>query len=170
MDSNYLVWTALALNCRGAGAYVGFAPEVEHELVGRMLTEKQLRLFTGGTLAVQSERMSPLQYYAVRDPSCVRVKQTDRAARGDGSRHVHLMFGFARGQPARPADAAASGACDEDAVRAAAQAVATGLPAFVITIGLPTLLEEKFHQNVICADPRQTLDDLCRRVAESSGA
>lgn len=130
------------------------------------LDQRQARVYGAGSLSVRQDRLSPLHYYALRDPSSVKVRPVDRPPAPDGTRHVALVFGFARETPVKPADAAPGAACDDDADRAMAQGLMTGLPSFVMTVGLPIGHEEAFHQQVVCADPRQTLEELCRRVSE----
>lgn len=155
----------MALSFSGAGVYVGFAPPDEHEVVAHRLNQKQLRVFTGGTLAVRFDRVSPLRYYALRDPSAVKVRPIDRPPLPDGAKHVRLQFDFARPTPAKPADAVTPGSCEDPPPSLSADPP-TGLPGFILTIGAPVAREEWFHQKVVCAEPQQNLAELCRRIMD----
>lgn len=157
----YLCWTAIDIEFSGAGVYLGFAPADEHELVTGRLSQKQARAFTGGTIAVRADRVSPLRYYAVRDPSAVKVKPVVRAS--DGTRHVHLIFGFVK--KSRSGGVVVEASCDGPSLWPVAP---TGYPAFILTIGLPIDREESFHERVVCAEPSQTLAEVCRRVTEAA--
>lgn len=160
-----LYWTALTIEFSGAGVYLGFAPVDEHELVASRLTQKQARAFSGGTISVRSDRVSPLRYYAVRDPSAVKVKPVERPT-ADGSRHVQLIFGFSKARAAAATGGVEVEACDGSP--AAWPMPPTGYPAFIVTIGLPIEREEAFHEHIVCAEPKQSLAELCRRVEEAA--
>lgn len=165
----YLSWTAVAVEFSGAGVYVGFAASDEHELVINRLSRKQLRVFTGGTIAVRPDRVSPLHYYALRDPSAVKVRPVNRP-QPDGERHVQLIFDFPRGAPTNPASTIAPETCAPSGPPAMWRVTPTGLPAFVLTIGLPIEREELFHLRVICAGISQNLSELCRTIMETGRA
>lgn len=169
VETQYLSWTATALVYPGAGVYVGFAPHYEHELVAHKLNQKQVRLFSGGAVIVRQDRVSALRYYAVRDPSAVKVKPIDRPPSPEGQKHVYLLFDFVSQTPARPADAAPPETCEESA-RVAPLDTTSSLPGFILSIGMPIARESWFHQQVVCAEPQQTLEELCRRIVETGRA
>jgi hypothetical protein len=152
------IWSATTCDFPGAGVYIGLAPRIEHTLVGRILSPKRVRLFTGAHTRFGSEgARCPLDYYAVRDPSVVRVIPVDRPPLPNGFRHVKLSFKFDRTRAV------------EDAMRALkelSQPPTHFTGAFLMSIGLPLLREEAFYDRAVAQYPDQEFTDLYTRMRE----
>jgi hypothetical protein len=138
--------------------YLGLAPRFEHLIVGRMLSPRQVRLFTGASVGV-GKGGSPLDYYAVRDPSVVRVIPLAQPPLPNGFRHVKLAFQFDRPQLlgdavtlSRPAGGS-PGSGDAPV-------------AFLLTIGLAIAHEEQFCRRALTDHGHQEFADLYARIAE----
>jgi hypothetical protein len=131
----------------------------EHLVVARMYTPRQLKVFAGCTVRVGTSP-TPLQYYAVRDPSIVRVIPLNIPPGPDGFRHMKLAFQFDR--PQLLADAVT--------VARPNSAPATDLPAaFLLSIGLVIAQEEQFFRRTIVDPGHQEFPDLYTRVRELAG-
>ena len=157
MEPLHIGWSACTADFRGAGLYLGIATRSEIEGVQHGLTLKQVRVYTGETVRLHETRLSPITYFAVRDPSAVKVKPVDRPALENGFRHVKLVFNFDRLPPAEVRAAALPPeTCEEDP--AADQAA--GLPTFLMTVGLAPGKEESFFQRAVCDHPEQSWGEL----------
>ena len=156
------VWSATTCGFLGAGVYLGLAPRFEHLIVARRLSARQVRLFTGSTVGI-GRGAAPLDYYAVRDPSVVRVSPVHQPPRPNGFRHVKLAFQFEH----------RSGA--EEAVVVARPSAPCGKPiseapvAFLLTIGLVNGQEQAFYRDVVADWPSQEFADLYARIAHLAG-
>lgn len=139
--------------------YIGHAPRPEHLVALRMLSPRQMRLITGART-----RLGPrggevaLEYFAVRDPSVVRVVPVDKAP-VNGFRHVSLVF-----QIDRPS-------LLDDAVSLHPGIVPAVSPpqAFLLTVGLPIAREDEFYRRAIVDRPPGSFTDLYGRIAEMVG-
>lgn len=155
------VWSATTCDFPGAGVYLGLAPRFEHLIVGRMLSPRQVRLFTGASVGM-GKGASPLEYYAVRDPSVVRVIPLHQPPLPNGFRHVKLAYQFDR--PQLLADAVTLCRTNPGMPPGAGEAPS----AFLVTIGLPLALEEQFFAQVTARGSHQEFGDLYARIAELS--
>ena len=134
--------------------YLGSAPRFEHLIILRMLSPRQVRLITGATTRLGPVGAEvPLEYYAVRDPSVVRVVPVDRAP-VNSFRHVHLVFQIDRPQLL------------PDAVSVHPRMPGGGGPpcAFLLTVGLPLSREEQFYSRAIADPPVGPFADLFGRL------
>lgn len=119
-----------------------------------MFSPKQVRLVTAAhTRLGNSGSACPLEYYAVRDPSCVRVVPVNLPPLPNGFRHVKLMFQFDKPHLL------------QDAV-SVAQADGKDIWAFVLTIGLPIAQEESFYDRAIGNFPNQGFSELYARARD----
>lgn len=157
MELQHLVWSATTCDFPGAGLYLGLAPSGEHASVARRFSPRQVRISTHGTVKVRHDGPPwPLNYFAVRDPSIVRVVPLDKPPLPNGFRHVKLHFQF---------DNAAPGAHDESG-RVVPEANPEISAAFVLTIGLPLAREDEFFAEAIGNWPAQDWGDVYRRLRE----
>jgi hypothetical protein len=150
------VWSAITCDFPGAGVYIGNAPRFEHLIICRMLSPRQVRLITGATTRLgKAGSEVPLEYFAVRDPSVVRVVPVDKPAI-NGFRHVSLVFQIDRPQLLL------------DAVSVHPQLNALAIPpaAFLLTVGLPVSREETFYRQAVVERPVGQFSDLYARIHE----
>lgn len=146
-----VVWSAMAGEFPGAGVYLGLASCDEHVAVARGLGPRQARLFLGGRMKGASGGPSSIHYYAVRDPSAVRVIRIQPGTSG-GSRHVELriLLGV-NGQ--------------SEALRVfGPPPPGTPLAAFIMTIGLPPHEEVAFFEDVLVGCEQCSWQELLDRV------
>ncbi|MBC7835801.1 MAG: hypothetical protein H7Y88_11980 [Phycisphaerales bacterium] len=123
--------------------------------MARFLTSRQLRVYVGGAVTMRAEGPRwPLHYFAVRDPSAVKVKPLEKPSLPNGFRHVKLVFQLDR--PVPEPDAAVIPPCRDD----------TASPAFLLTIGLRATKEELFFERVVTDHADQTWGDVYRRLSE----
>lgn len=167
MESFHIGWSACTTDFRGAGLYLGIATRSEIEGVQQGLTVKQVRVYSGNSVRLQESRLSPITYFALRDPSAVKVKPVDRPPLENGFRHVKLVFNFDRLPPpkARAAAVPPDEPCEEDPQLEGE----TGVPTFLMTVGLPPGKEEPFFQRTVCDHPEQSWGELFRRLSEMGG-
>jgi hypothetical protein len=117
-----------------------------------MFSPKQVRLITAGQTKIGvNGSVCPLEYYAVRDPSAVRVIPVNLPPLPNRFRHVKLAFQFDR--PHLLQDAVSMGHPDGKEIWA-----------FVLTIGLPQAREEGFYRRAIGDHPVQSFSDLYTRA------
>jgi hypothetical protein len=148
------VWSATTCDFPGAGLYIGLAPRHEHLIIARMCTPRQVRLITAGNIRLgENGAACPLEYYAVRDPSVVRVIPVSLPALPNGFRHVKLAFQFEKPQLLQ--DAVSMGQLD-----------GRDIWAFVLTVGLPIATEDSFYRRAIGNYPSQSFTDLYARARE----
>jgi hypothetical protein len=163
-----IVWSAGACDYPGAGVYIGLAPDYEHMAVGRGLAARQARLFVGGRMRLKpGERPCSFHYYAVRDPSAVRVVRLPRPAVPEGFRHVELRIQINR---------------DSHGETVVVQAPESGAPGsdghhqriphagFLLTIGMPIEREAAFFHRIIGAGPDQDWADVYERLRQNGCA
>ena len=148
------MWSATTCDFPGAGLYIGLAPRYEHLIVSRMYTPRQVRLITAAhTRLGNNGTACPLEYYAVRDPSVVRVIPVSLPPLPNGFRHVKLSFQFEKPQLLQ--DAVTVGHHDGKEIWA-----------FVLTVGLPMAREEAFYKRAIGDFPSQSFSDLYARARD----
>jgi hypothetical protein len=151
------IWSATTCDFPGAGVYIGLAPRFEHMLVARLLSPKRVRVVTGAhTRFGTGGTRCPLEYYAVRDPSVVRVIPIDRPPLPNGFRHVKLSFKLDQGRALQDAAAGLN--------IAEASAHATG--SFLMSIGLSLTREDAFYERAVGRYPDQDFTDLYARMRE----
>lgn len=161
MNTTHLTWSATTCEYPGAGLYIGLAPTFEHALVMRGLTGKQACCHPGGTMRIRPDAEPwPLNYFAVRDPSCVTVKPLNLPPLANGFRHVILVFRLCT--TARP-----NGVSREVAPDGALPAPALpGTSGFVVTVGLPGAKEEQFHRRAVADHPGTDWGEMFRRMVD----
>jgi hypothetical protein len=164
MEFRHLQWSATTCDFPGAGVYFGLAVPREHAAVARQLTVKQLRTMAGGSVVLRADAPPfPFNYFAVRDPSAVKVKALNQPPLENGFRHVELAFNFERSYKphhdpeAERAAAELEEACERDGKPATA--------AFLVTIGLPLAREDGFFRELIGRHPGQGWEDFYHRIA-----
>lgn len=169
MEFQHLQWSATTCDFPGAGVYFGLAVPSEHLAVARRLSARQVRAFSGGTVTLRPDAEAfPFNYFAVRDPSAVKVKPLNRPPLANGFRHVKLAFNFERYyQPTPDFDSQAAVEAVGNAMKAAGQDKAKPTTAaFLITIGLPIGREEQFFQETVISNPHQAWEDFYHLMAE----
>jgi hypothetical protein len=149
--------------------YFGLAVPYEHVAVARRLTSRQARVFSGGSVALRADSPpAPFNYFAVRDPSSVKVMPVKLPPLGNGFRHVKLAFNFERYyQPSTDPDSQSA----VDALETSMHSFSEGkdrpaTAAFLITIGLPTHREERFFHDAIASNPGQAWADFYNLITE----
>jgi hypothetical protein len=159
-----LVWSATTCDFPGAGLYLGLAPFSEHVAVARRLTARQLRVFTGGRVRMRADGETwPLNYFAVRDPSTIKVIPLDKPPLANGFKHVKLAIQIEKGHNG---DAAGSALPPEMEAASTDARQRPGTAAFVATIGLTIAREERFFQDAVAGYPDQDWGDVYRRMQE----
>jgi hypothetical protein len=129
-------------------------PWHEYLIVARMFTPRQVRLVTSASTRLGSGGVPcPLEYFAVRDPSIVRVIPVSLPPLPNGFRHVKLSFQFDR--PHLLQDAVSTG-----------QANGREIWAFIVTVGLPMGQEDEFYRKAIGDFPEQSFGDLYARARD----
>lgn len=157
--SGAVIWSAIDCSFPGAGAYVGLASCMQHYTVAGRLLPKRGQVYAGGSVAVRAGQRWPLVYFAVRDPSAVRVVPV-RAARDAGRRHVILQFAFGH----RPAPCP-----DEDSKVAPLALLRTHCDerlhgVFVLTVGLGPDAEFGFQRRAGLTRSGLEYGELCDTV------
>jgi hypothetical protein len=159
-----IIWTAATCDFRGAGVYVGLAPEYEHLVVARGLGTKQMQAFVGGQMRARGEpRPWPIHYYAVRDPSAVRVIPVNQPALPNGFKPVQLRFRFPahNGRLTVRVTPPGDGRFDHDANSQNAAAPS----GFIVSVGMPADREIEFFDAVIDGRMETDWDEVFQRVA-----
>lgn len=154
MSNHTVIWSAATCDSPGAGVYVGVAPQHEHMIVARALSRRQAKLFIAGRVQVPGEsRPWQVYYYAVRDPSAVRVVPVQHARTPGGFRAAELRFRFAptADETVAMARAARSGNPQEES-----SAV------FLVTIGLNAGEDRAFLQRTLGEETREWSDVFAR--------
>jgi hypothetical protein len=150
------IWSATTCDFPGAGVYIGLAPRFEHMLVARLLSPKRLRVITGAhTRFGTGGARCPLEYYAVRDPSVVRVIPVDRPPLPNGFRHVKLAIKLERARTP-----------EEISELRLHEPVAHATCSFLMTIGLPLGREDAFYERAVARFPDQDFTELYSRMRE----
>jgi hypothetical protein len=157
-----VVWSAATCDFKSAGVYIGLAPEYEHLAVARGLSAKQLHMFVGGRMRSTGEaRPWAIHYYAVRDPSAVRVVPVGKPALPNGFKPVHLRFKFPEQNGRSTVVVSAAGGVSEEEITTMAAAAPSG---FVMTIGLAAEKERDFFVRIIEAHLDQDWGEVFQRV------
>lgn len=155
MMSEHVTWSGAAYSFSGAGAYVGMASCEEHYSVARVILPRQGWVYPGG--GTKLVKVLPTVYFAVRDPSAVRiVPVADRRNRV----RKHVLLGFDGGKkgphdPAVPAMEQLKKHCDEKL---------HGV--FIVTVGLPVREESRFFRSVVLACEGREFGRLCEEVQQ----
>lgn len=161
VNTTHLTWSATTCEFPGAGVYIGLAPTFEHALLRQRLSEKQVCCYTGGTMRIRPDAECwRLNYFAVRDPSCVTVKPLNLPPLANGFRHVMLLF--------RLSSMTASNGLRHPALPDGANPLrgAPGTSGFVVTVGLSAAREEAFHRRAVAEHPETDWGEMFRRLAE----
>lgn len=156
------IWSATSCDFPGAGLYIGLAPRLEHLVVAHLLTPKRVRAITGASTRFgNTGSVCKLEYYAVRDPSLVRVIPVNRPPLPNGFRHVKLSFQL---------QGIAKLAEGLEEIRKGVDAMELeSTAAFIMTIGLPVGDEDQFYQRGVAVDPNQDFTDVYTRIREMCG-
>lgn len=168
MGDMQIVWSGQACPFRRAGVYYGLSPVGAHEQVARWLLPRRGAVYTHGRLMVRPESgaVAPLTYFAVRDPSAVRVvpvRRSRAAPKGplDDFTHVSLVFTPDRRAGASPGPEERELAHLSHLARESSEMDHGG---FIVTIGLRTDREAEFHERVILGGGVPTYPQLCDRI------
>jgi hypothetical protein len=155
-----IIWSAATCDFRGAGVYVGLAPEGEHIVVARGVGAKQMQAYVGGQMRQRGEtRPWPIHYYAVRDPQAIRVIPVHQPALPNGFKPVQLRFRFP------PHNGRNATILTPSSLRPIDHTPAGPIAGFVITVGLQMDKELEFFQRTIENHLDQDWDEVFRRVA-----
>lgn len=169
MEIRHLLWSATTCEYPGAGVYFGLSLHTEHVAIARYLTPRQVRVMLGGMVTLRpGENPFPINYFAVRDPSAVKVKPVDQPPLHNGFRHVKLTCNFDRLHPSQETEAIARQVDDHG--RRLAGGKPTSTAAFLLTIGLPISREDRFHKATLLDHAAQGWDELYQRMRELAGA
>jgi hypothetical protein len=165
VEIRHLLWSATTCDYPGAGLYFGLSLHAEHVALARCLTPKQVRTVLGGTVTLRpGEAPFPINYFAVRDPSAVKVKPVDKPPLHNGFRHVKITCNFERVQPTPETETIARQVDDHGRRLAAGKPPSTA--AFLITIGLSMSREDQFHKAALLKTPAQGWDELYQRMRD----
>jgi hypothetical protein len=119
----------------------------------------------GGTVTLRhGEPPFPINYFAIRDPSAVKVKPVDKPPLHNGFRHVKLTCNFERVQPTAESEAVAKQVDDYGRRLAGTKPPSTA--AFLMTIGLSISREDRFHHDALLTHPNQGWDELYQRMRD----
>lgn len=166
MELRHLLWSATTCDYPGAGLYFGLSLHAEHVALARFLTPKQVRTCTGGTVTLRiGEPPFPINYFAVRDPSAVKVKPVDKPPLHNGFRHVKLTCNFDRSS-CTPETEAIARQVDDTGKRMAPPGKPPSTAAFLLTIGLSISREDRFFKDAIMSHPAQGWDELYQRMKD----
>ncbi len=161
-----ITWSATDHSFAGAGAYVGLSSCVQQFTVARWLLPRRAALHASGSVAMRPTHAWPLVYFAVRDPSAVRVIPV-RPGRDPGRRHVLLQFDFGHRRPEPPRlDDGAGGTRDLARLRSHCDEKLHGV--FVLTVGLAPAAEQDFIRAVRLHEARMSYGEICDRIASFS--
>ncbi len=120
---------------------------------------------TGGAATLRAgDAACPLNYFAVRDPSGVKVKPVDKPPLHNGFRHVKLSCTFDRPQATQESEQVAKQLEEEGRRLCAGRPPSTA--AFLLTIGLTIAREDKFFHDAVMAHPGQGWDELYQRMKD----
>ena len=153
-----VVWTAATCDFKGAGVYIGLAPDFEQIAVARGLSARQARVFVGGRIVLPPIQRLSINYFAIRDPSAVRVVPVQSPQRTAGFRHVELRFTLGR-----------NGQRDAIVVSPAPNSHTNGHSrwpgiGFLLSVGLPQEREQEFFRSMIAEHPDTEWSGLCSRL------
>jgi len=166
LEIRHLLWSATTCDYPGAGLYFGLSLHAEHVAIARFLTSRQVRTLIGGTVTLRvGEPPFPINFFAIRDPSAVKVKPVDKPPLHNGFRHVKLSCNFDRAQ-STPESENVARQLDELARRLAPAGKPPSTAAFVMTIGLSIAREDKFFHDAIQSHPGQGWDELYQRMKD----
>src|SRR5437016_10978760 len=100
MPKSPVLWSARACPFRRAGVYYGLSRAETHVPVAQRLLPRRGVPYPPRTMSIREHLAVPLVYFAVRDPSAVRVVPVrgngGADEPGDGGGHVFLIFPAAR--------------------------------------------------------------------------
>jgi hypothetical protein len=165
VEIRHLLWSATTCEYPSAGVYFGLSLHAEHVAIARFLTPRQVRIMLGGTVTLRpGEGPFPMNYFALRDPSALKVKPVDQPPLHNGFRHVKITCGFDRLQPTPETEVIARQVDDNGRRLAGGKPAATA--AFLLTIGLPTSREDHFHKQTLLDHPGQGWDEFYQRMRE----
>jgi hypothetical protein len=155
MQRTVVQWSALACPLRGAGGYLGVSPWVEQERVALSLSARRGVVYDGGKARVRAAAPWPVRYFAIRDPSLIRVIPLDHRGPGPDDRHVTLMVKLN-----------GNGTHDADGVPRAAIPLAPPndpeqMGVFMMTVGLRPELEAAFCRHAAHAAAGHNWQELC---------
>jgi hypothetical protein len=161
MQQSPVLWSARACPFRKAGVYYGLSPAHTHIEITERLLPRRGQVYLNGRVRLRASQPLPCVYYAVRDPSVVRVVPVPASITGPerDNGHVSLIFP----PPARPAFAPASSeASATEAIQRCL--VDQDQAAFVVSVGLRTQREAQFHRQVLLAHHDLPYSELCERI------
>jgi hypothetical protein len=156
-----IIWSAATCDFRGAGVYVGLAPEYEHMAVARGIGARQMQVYAGGRMRSAGEhRPWCIHYYAVRDPQAVRVIPEHQPALPNGFKPVQLRFRF------RPNNGGKATCVfpPRNGNLPLGHPMAAAPVGFILTVGLPIEREREFYEHTIERHLDQNWDEVFRRV------
>jgi hypothetical protein len=151
-----VTWSGAVYSFAGAGAYVGMAACDEHYSVARMILPRQGWVYAGGGTRFRQVERIPTVYYAIRDPSIVRIVPV-QDPRSRPRRHVLLGFDPRRESPSHPAGMPAL-----EVLKRHCEARNHGV--FIVTVGLAIDEEDRFFNTVVLACEGRDYGELCDGV------
>jgi hypothetical protein len=143
--------------------YVGLAPGYEHMAVARGLSTRQMQLYVGGRVIAYGEpRPWLINYFAIRDPSAVRIIPVSQPPLPNGFKPVHLRFRF----PPQNGRTSTTISCHPQR-GVHGQGTPVVAPAgFIVSVGLPIEKEQRFFEETIDHHLDQAWEDVFVRVAD----
>lgn len=165
MELRHLLWSATTCDYPGAGLYFGLSLHSEHVALARAFSPRQLRVLLGGRVTLRpNEPPVAINYFAVRDPSTVKVTPVHQPPLHNGFRHVKVACNFDRAQVNPESELVAKQVDDMGRRIAGNKPPATA--AFLLTIGLGLAREDKFFHDALLIHPDQGWDDLYQRMKD----
>jgi hypothetical protein len=155
-------WSATTCEFPGAGVYVGVAPDYEHMAIARALGHRQARLFVGARMRFSGlDRPAPVNYFAIRDPSAVRVVPVNLPPLPRGFRHVDLRFSLARNGGSEPVVVSPA-----PNVNGGGGVVIPAAEGFLVTVGLPIEREQAFFEKMVASNRNRLWSDVFAQLDE----
>jgi hypothetical protein len=164
----HLVWSARECIFPRAGVYYGLAPHGTCHEAAAGLMPRRGSVYVGGRTEVRSGVPLPLHYFAVRDPSAVRVVPAKGRAAPEDAAHVSLVLLLPAPETGGPAGTAPEGNGVLGAIAGAAQVDSQS--GFVMTIGLRKEREREFFEAVVLRPEVQPFGGLCERIQGAGDA
>jgi hypothetical protein len=160
-------WSAATCDFKGAGVYVGLAPEYEHIAVARAVAPKQMHVYLGGRMRSPGEaRPWPIHYYAIRDPSVLRVIPVHQPALPNGFRPVHLRFRFPENNGTKTVFLSPPNHHDAGSDPLYTSQYTAAPAGFLISVGMQFEREQEFFAKTLQNHLDQDWEEVFQRIAE----
>jgi hypothetical protein len=176
LNASHIIWSGQACPFRRAGVYFGLSALATHEPVARWLLPRRGSAYPHGRVRVRPGTLAPLHYFAIRDPSAVRVIPVRPGSNGgngsgpdDEFPHVSLLFPLERRRAEAPPNSEPVSPELGHIADLARAAAAHDQGAFVVTVGLRADREAEFHERLILMHRDLPYAELCERIKARRG-